>query len=59
MLGPHFHSWLSGALAGIEQHYKPKEDLGDAILFSAVIVFLVLIAGLMSGRSFVPGQNIQ
>ena len=44
MLGPHFHSWLSGALDGKEQGYKPKEDLGDAIFFSAVIVCLVLVA---------------
>jgi hypothetical protein len=49
MLGPHFHSWLDGLLGGLESHYQPKENMGDTILFSAIVIFLVLIAGLMSG----------
>lgn len=29
--------------------FKPKEDVGDKLLFSGITVLLVLVAGLMSG----------
>lgn len=36
---------LGAQLAG----YRPKEDLADTLLFIAIVVILVLMAGLMSG----------
>lgn len=42
------HSWLAAVLKAALR-YRPKEDVADKILFVAIVVGLVLMAGLMSG----------
>lgn len=50
MLG--LHLWLTDAhCSPLDAHHRPKEDLGDKILFAVIIVILVLVAGLMSGST--------
>lgn len=45
------HTWLSNVTALYVGHYhpRPKENVADTLIFVAVVVFLVLLAGLMSG----------
>ena len=53
MLG--LHLWLKqSANEGCNASpngFQPKENVGDTILFSAITVVLVLVAGLMSGTA--------
>ena len=41
--------WLACQPLESAASFRPKEDLGDKILFTTIVILLVLIAGLMSG----------